>query len=225
MQISLGWYFGYWVNICLIIFFKIVVFHSLLVENVKYCWTFMAYNFVKKSILIYLNSFIEKNTYQNTVFCFCKGWKRETIIKGLGKNGNIKGDVSYIAPDSSNKFRQMSDVTQVSLFGIQSFIYIQYKIFLLHFSTWSIKTTQNFQRITLHLVVGWFLGTTCSQYRARWEWTLGNASIWLRKMLLGGRLKVLWALCFVTFIFIHCRLPTERLIKIAISCVNQTWNP
>ncbi|XP_025834875.1 uncharacterized protein LOC108740196 isoform X2 [Agrilus planipennis] len=41
-----------------------------------------------------------------------KGWRRETIIRGLGKNGTIKGDISYIAPDSSNKFRQMSDITQ-----------------------------------------------------------------------------------------------------------------
>lgn len=35
------------------------------------------------------------------------------MIKGLGKNGNIRGDVTYVAPDSSNKFRQMSDVVQV----------------------------------------------------------------------------------------------------------------
>ncbi|VEN44392.1 unnamed protein product [Callosobruchus maculatus] len=41
-----------------------------------------------------------------------KGWKRETIIRGLTKNGGIKGDVTYIAPDSTNKFKQMSDVTQ-----------------------------------------------------------------------------------------------------------------
>ncbi|KAJ8924293.1 hypothetical protein NQ315_007086 [Exocentrus adspersus] len=41
-----------------------------------------------------------------------KGWKRETVIKGLTKNGGIKGDVTYAAPDSANKFKQMSDVTQ-----------------------------------------------------------------------------------------------------------------
>ncbi|KAG5873345.1 hypothetical protein JTB14_032317 [Gonioctena quinquepunctata] len=41
-----------------------------------------------------------------------KGWKRETIIRGLTKNGGLKGDVTYVAPDSSNKFKQMSDVTQ-----------------------------------------------------------------------------------------------------------------
>ncbi|KAJ8966315.1 hypothetical protein NQ314_003580 [Rhamnusium bicolor] len=40
------------------------------------------------------------------------GWKRETIIRGLTKNGGIKGDVTYIAADSANKFKQMSDVTQ-----------------------------------------------------------------------------------------------------------------
>nr|XP_023030372.1 bromodomain adjacent to zinc finger domain protein 2B-like isoform X3 [Leptinotarsa decemlineata] len=41
-----------------------------------------------------------------------KGWKRETIIRGLTKNGGLKGDVTYVAPDSANKFKQMSDVTQ-----------------------------------------------------------------------------------------------------------------
>ncbi|RZC05013.1 bromodomain adjacent to zinc finger domain protein 2B, partial [Asbolus verrucosus] len=40
------------------------------------------------------------------------GWKRETIIRGLTKSGGIKGDVTYVAPDSANKFKQMSDVTQ-----------------------------------------------------------------------------------------------------------------
>ncbi|CAG9766317.1 unnamed protein product [Ceutorhynchus assimilis] len=41
-----------------------------------------------------------------------RGWRRETIIRGVTKNGGIKGDVTYAAPDSSNKFKQMSDVTQ-----------------------------------------------------------------------------------------------------------------
>ncbi|XP_060523165.1 uncharacterized protein LOC132700053 isoform X3 [Cylas formicarius] len=41
-----------------------------------------------------------------------RGWKRETVIRGLTKSGGIKGDVTYSAPDTSNKFKQMSDVTQ-----------------------------------------------------------------------------------------------------------------
>ncbi|XP_015837092.1 bromodomain adjacent to zinc finger domain protein 2B isoform X4 [Tribolium castaneum] len=41
-----------------------------------------------------------------------KGWKRETVIRGLTKSGGLKGDVTYVAPDSANKFKQMSDVTQ-----------------------------------------------------------------------------------------------------------------
>ncbi|XP_045483228.1 bromodomain adjacent to zinc finger domain protein 2B isoform X2 [Harmonia axyridis] len=40
------------------------------------------------------------------------GWKRETVIRGLTKTGGLKGDVTYSAPDCSNKFKQMSDVTQ-----------------------------------------------------------------------------------------------------------------
>lgn len=31
----------------------------------------------------------------------------------MTKTGGIKGDVTYVAPDSSNKFKQMSDITQV----------------------------------------------------------------------------------------------------------------
>lgn len=44
-----------------------------------------------------------------------KGWKRETIIRGISKNGGIKGDVTYAAPDSNNKFKQMSDISQVKI--------------------------------------------------------------------------------------------------------------
>lgn len=40
------------------------------------------------------------------------GWKRETVIRGLTKNGSIKGDVTYTAPDSTNKFKQLSDIVQ-----------------------------------------------------------------------------------------------------------------
>ncbi|XP_019757986.2 bromodomain adjacent to zinc finger domain protein 2B isoform X3 [Dendroctonus ponderosae] len=41
-----------------------------------------------------------------------KGWRRETILRGVTKSGSIKGDVTYTAPSSSNKFKQMSDITQ-----------------------------------------------------------------------------------------------------------------
>lgn len=68
------------------------------------------------------------------------GWKRETIIKGLGKNGNIRGDVTYVAPDSSNKFRQMSDVVQVinSQFVVRNL----YMNCFFVFSTWNITRIQ-----------------------------------------------------------------------------------
>ncbi|XP_044739668.1 uncharacterized protein LOC123301018 isoform X4 [Chrysoperla carnea] len=41
-----------------------------------------------------------------------KGWKRETIIRGLSKNGGIKGDVYYIPPESKGKLRQISEIIQ-----------------------------------------------------------------------------------------------------------------
>lgn len=39
-----------------------------------------------------------------------KGWKRETIIRGLTKNGQIRGDVYYYAPGSQTKLKHMSQV-------------------------------------------------------------------------------------------------------------------
>lgn len=37
-----------------------------------------------------------------------RGWKRETVIKGLGKSGVIKGDVSYYSP-CGKTFRSSPD--------------------------------------------------------------------------------------------------------------------
>lgn len=34
-----------------------------------------------------------------------KGWKRETIIRGLTKNGQIRGEVCYMAPGSQTKIK------------------------------------------------------------------------------------------------------------------------
>lgn len=56
----------------------------------------------------------------SNVMLYFAGWRRETIIRGLTKNGGIKGDVTYTAPDSTNKFKQMSDVTQVSPFFLHT---------------------------------------------------------------------------------------------------------
>ena len=42
------------------------------------------------------------------------GWKRETIIRGLTKNGQIRGDVIYYAPGGSNKLKNLGQVLAVS---------------------------------------------------------------------------------------------------------------
>lgn len=42
-----------------------------------------------------------------------RGWKRETVIKGLGKSGVIKGDVSYYSP-CGKMFRSSPDLAKVS---------------------------------------------------------------------------------------------------------------
>ena len=44
-----------------------------------------------------------------------RGWKRETVIKGLGKSGVIKGDVSYYSP-CGKTFRSSPDLAKVSFF-------------------------------------------------------------------------------------------------------------
>lgn len=42
-----------------------------------------------------------------------KGWKRETVIQGLTKNGQIRGDVIYIAPGSQTKHTNLSQIQTV----------------------------------------------------------------------------------------------------------------
>lgn len=42
-----------------------------------------------------------------------KGWKRETIIQGLTKNGQIRGDVYYNSPGSQNKLKNLSQIQTV----------------------------------------------------------------------------------------------------------------
>lgn len=43
-----------------------------------------------------------------------KGWKRETIIRGLTKNGQIRGDVFYYAPGTTAKLKHIGQVQTVS---------------------------------------------------------------------------------------------------------------
>lgn len=42
-----------------------------------------------------------------------KGWKRETVIRGLTKNGQIRGEVYYYAPGSQNKLKHIGQVQTV----------------------------------------------------------------------------------------------------------------
>lgn len=43
-----------------------------------------------------------------------KGWKRETIIRGLTKNGQIRGDVFYYAPGNTTKLKHIGQIQTVS---------------------------------------------------------------------------------------------------------------
>lgn len=42
-----------------------------------------------------------------------KGWKRETVIRGLTKNGQIRGDVCYYAPGNTTKLKHIGQVQTV----------------------------------------------------------------------------------------------------------------
>lgn len=44
-----------------------------------------------------------------------KGWRRETVIRGLTKNGQIRGDVVYVAPDSQTRLKHISHVQAILL--------------------------------------------------------------------------------------------------------------
>lgn len=44
------------------------------------------------------------------------GWKRETIIKGLTKAGQIRGDVCYYSPGSNVKLKSIGQIFTVSLY-------------------------------------------------------------------------------------------------------------
>lgn len=44
-----------------------------------------------------------------------KGWKRETVIRGLTKNGQIRGDVYYYAPgNSTTKLKHIGQIQTVN---------------------------------------------------------------------------------------------------------------
>lgn len=43
------------------------------------------------------------------------GWKRETVIRGLTKAGQIKGEVVYFAPGSNVPLKNIGQVFSVSL--------------------------------------------------------------------------------------------------------------
>lgn len=45
------------------------------------------------------------------------GWKRETIIHGLTKNGQIKGDVYYIAPGQTAKLKTLKQIKEQLIKG------------------------------------------------------------------------------------------------------------
>lgn len=44
-----------------------------------------------------------------------KGWRRETVIRGLTKNGQIRGDVVYFAPDSQTRLKHITHVQAILL--------------------------------------------------------------------------------------------------------------
>lgn len=48
-----------------------------------------------------------------------KGWKRETVIRGLTKSGQIRGDVYYYAPGSQTKLKHIGQVQTVGFHRVK----------------------------------------------------------------------------------------------------------
>lgn len=44
-----------------------------------------------------------------------KGWKRETVIRGLTKNGQIRGDVYYYAPGTQTRLKHIGQIQTVRI--------------------------------------------------------------------------------------------------------------
>lgn len=44
-----------------------------------------------------------------------KGWKRETVIRGLTKNGQIRGDVYYYAPGTQTRLKHIGQIQTVNV--------------------------------------------------------------------------------------------------------------
>lgn len=49
-----------------------------------------------------------------------KGWKRETVIRGLTKSGQIRGDVYYFAPGNQSKLKHIGQIQTVNDFFLYS---------------------------------------------------------------------------------------------------------
>lgn len=50
-----------------------------------------------------------------------KGWKRETVIRGLTKNGQIRGDVYYYAPGTQTRLKHIGQIQTVNRPSSQSY--------------------------------------------------------------------------------------------------------
>lgn len=74
-----------------------------------------------------------------------KGWKRETIIRGLTKNGGIKGEVCYIPPESKAKLKQILEIVQVIS---QKLIFDQIQIFNMFFFVFQYLEFNNITDLT-----------------------------------------------------------------------------
>ncbi|TGZ47480.1 Bromodomain Adjacent To Zinc Finger protein [Temnothorax longispinosus] len=55
-----------------------------------------------------------------------RGWKRETVIKGLGKTGVIKGDVSYYSP-CGKTFRSSPDLVKVGYNILRPVMFLEHQ--------------------------------------------------------------------------------------------------
>lgn len=83
-----------------------------------------------------------------------KGWKRETIIRGLTKNMQIRGDVCYYAPGSQMKLKHIGQIQTVG--GIHTLkLFKQFKFIAILCS--SVRSWSNNHLISLQIILVFLL--------------------------------------------------------------------
>lgn len=105
-----------------------------------------------------------------------KGWKRETVIRGLTKNGQIRGDVYYYAPGTQTRLKHIGQIQTVNYRTID--LSAASQVFTINFPQFPFSPDSRSRRIEIvtrqFLLFGKsdcrrFLATGTGSIRNRWR--------------------------------------------------------